>query len=160
MAFATASHVPDLAAGRSRTAFVGRALRSAALSPQSRVAVARKAQRPAHVPRALAIPPAETSMANALALQAAMFVCGPVLNIFTIVMIIRIVLTWYPKTDLKKVPWIFLAVPTEPLLAATREVIKPVGGVDISPIVWVAISTFSHEILMGPQGLLVLMSSK
>lgn len=99
-------------------------------------------------------------MANGLALQAAMIAFGPVLNVFTLVMVIRIVLTWYPKTDLRKAPWIFLAVPTEPLLAATRRVIKPVGGVDISPIVWVAISTFSHEILMGPQGLLVLLSRK
>jgi YggT family protein len=95
-----------------------------------------------------------------LLLQAGMVLCGPVLNVFTVIMVIRIVLTWYPQTDLKKVPWIFLAVPTEPLLRATREVIKPVGGVDISPIVWVAISTFAHEILMGPQGILVLLSRK
>jgi YggT family protein len=89
-----------------------------------------------------------------------MFAAGPVLNTFTLIMVIRIVLTWYPKTDLRKSPWIFLAVPTEPLLAATRKVIKPVGGVDISPIVWTAVATFAHEILMGPQGLLVLMSRK
>jgi YggT family protein len=95
-----------------------------------------------------------------LLLQAGMVLCGPVLNVFTVIMVIRIVLTWYPQTDLKKVPWIFLAVPTEPLLRATREVIKPIGGVDISPIVWVAISTFAHEILMGPQGILVLLSRK
>lgn len=94
------------------------------------------------------------------ALHAAMFLAGPVLNVFTVVMVVRIVLTWYPKTDLRKAPWIYLAVPTEPLLEATRQLIKPVGGVDISPIVWVAISTFVHEILMGPQGVLVLLSRK
>jgi YggT family protein len=109
-------------------------------------------------PTAVAGPPGPTS--PDLALQAGMFLCGPVLNVFTVVMVIRIVLTWYPQTDLKKTPWIFLAVPTEPLLRATREIIKPIGGVDISPIVWVAISTFVHEILMGPQGILVLLSRK
>lgn len=109
-------------------------------------------------PTAVAGSPGPTS--PDLALQTGMFLCGPVLNVFTVVMVIRIVLTWYPQTDLKKAPWIYLAVPTEPLLRATREIIKPIGGVDISPIVWVAISTFVHEILMGPQGILVLLSRK
>lgn len=94
------------------------------------------------------------------ALEAAKFVAGPGINLFNFVMIIRIILTWYPKTDLAKIPWIFIAVPTEPLLRATRKVIQPVGGVDISPIVWFAIMSFVHEILVGPQGILVLMSRK
>jgi YGGT family len=76
-------------------------------------------------PRAVAGPPGPTS--PDLALQAGMFLCGPVLNVFTVVMVIRIVLTWYPQTDLKKAPWIFLAVPTEPLLRATREKSNPWG---------------------------------
>lgn len=75
-------------------------------------------------------------------------------------MIIRIILSWYPKTDLAKAPWIYIAVPTEPLLRATRKVVPPVGGVDISPIVWFAIMSFVHEILVGPQGLLVLLEQK
>lgn len=93
-------------------------------------------------------------------LQAAMLVAGPGINLFNLVMIVRIILTWYPKTDLAKRPWIFIAVPTEPLLRATRKVVPPVGGVDISPIVWFAIMSFVHEILVGPQGLLVLLAQK
>lgn len=65
----------------------------------------------------------------------------------------RIVLTWYPQAAGRK-PWIFLVVPTEPLLQATRKVVKPMGGVDISPIVWFAIGSFLREILVGPQGIL------
>jgi YggT family protein len=129
-------------------------------SPQSvlrRPGLARSAL-PPRVRRARAAPRAVLPADPALA--AGMVLAGPVLNVFTVVMVVRIVLTWYPKTDLRKAPWIFLAVPTEPLLAATRTVIKPVGGVDVSPIVWVAVSTFVHEILMGPQGVLVLMASK
>lgn len=138
------------------------ALRSSVgrFSPSSRrprPALRRARAQPAVV--AVAAPPAD-GLPPDLVLRAGMFAAGPVLNVFTLIMVIRIVLTWYPRTDLKKKPWIFLAVPTEPLLAATRNVIKPVGGVDISPIVWVAISTFVHEILMGPQGLLVLMANK
>lgn len=94
------------------------------------------------------------------ALEVGKFLAGPCINLFNFVMIIRIILSWYPKTDLAKKPWIFIAVPTEPLLSATRKVIQPVGGVDISPIVWFAIMSFVHEILVGPQGLLVLLSQK
>lgn len=97
---------------------------------------------------------------SSAALQAGMLLAGPGLNLFNFVMIIRIILTWYPQTNLTKAPWIFIAVPTEPLLRATRKVIQPVGGVDISPIVWFAIMSFVHEILVGPQGLLVLLSQK
>lgn len=91
-------------------------------------------------------------------LQAGKLIAGPGLNIFNFVMIVRIILTWYPQTDLAKAPWIFIAVPTEPLLRATRKVIKPVGGVDISPIVWFALMSFVHEILVGPQGIFILLS--
>ena len=34
------------------------------------------------------------------------------------------------------------------------------SGVDVSPIVWVALLSFTNEILLGKQGLLVLMASK
>jgi YggT family protein len=33
-------------------------------------------------------------------------------------------------------------------------------GVDVSPIVWVALISFMNEILLGKQGLLVLLSQK
>ena len=51
-------------------------------------------------------------------------------------------------------------VPTEPLLKPTRAMIPPVGGVDVSPIVWVMTISFMNEILLGKQGLLVLLSNK
>jgi|TARA_B100000683_G_scaffold34624_1_gene30280 YggT family protein len=38
--------------------------------------------------------------------------------------------------------------------------IPPVGGVDVSPIVWVMTISFMNEILLGKQGLLVLLSNK
>lgn len=36
------------------------------------------------------------------------------------------------------------------------QVVGLVGGVDISPIIWVALISFFNEILLGPQGLLIL----
>eukprot|EP00177_Eucheuma_denticulatum_P003771 GFKZ01006819.1.p1 GENE.GFKZ01006819.1~~GFKZ01006819.1.p1 ORF type:complete len:154 (+),score=16.95 GFKZ01006819.1:144-605(+) len=113
---------------------------------------------PSHVP---ALPPSSVliSMTTPL-LTVGKFLAGPCINLFNLVMVVRIILTWYPQTDLAKAPWIYLAVPTEPLLKATRKVVPPVGGVDISPIVWFAIMSFVHEILVGPQGLLILLEQK
>lgn len=104
--------------------------------------------------------PALTLAASTPVLQFAKILAGPGINIFNFTMIVRIILSWYPKADLAKAPWIYVAVPTEPLLRATREVIKPVGGVDISPIVWFAIMSLIHELLVGPQGILVLLEMK
>ncbi|CDF34220.1 unnamed protein product [Chondrus crispus] len=115
----------------------------------------------AHALPALASLPTALPLAEAsLALSAGKILAGPGINLFNFVMVVRIILSWYPKTDLAKPPWIYIAVPTEPLLSATRKIIPPVGGVDISPIVWFAIMSFVHEILVGPQGLLVLLGQK
>jgi len=38
--------------------------------------------------------------------------------------------------------------------------VPPVGGVDVSPIIWVGMISFLNEILLGKQGLLILLSTK
>jgi YggT family protein len=68
----------------------------------------------------------------------------------------RVVLSWYPKTDVKEAPWIFLVVPTQPLLNVAKGFVPPAFGVDITPVFWLAIFTFIHEILLGQQGLLTM----
>ncbi|MBD2578858.1 YggT family protein [Oscillatoria sp. FACHB-1406] len=68
--------------------------------------------------------------------------------------IIRIVLTWYPQVELKRFPFNLIALPTEPFLIPTRKIIPPIGGVDISPIIWVGIFSLLREILVGQQGIL------
>ena len=84
-------------------------------------------------------------------------VLKPTLTIVEIFFIVRIVMSWDPQYDTdKKLPWAIFYKPTEPVLGPTRRVIKPIGGVDISPIVWVFLISLSQEILLGPQGLLVL----
>jgi YggT family protein len=57
---------------------------------------------------------------------------------------------------MNEAPWIFLVVPTEPLLQAVKGIVPPAFGVDITPVFWLAIFTFIHEILLGQQGLLTL----
>ncbi|KAL4516824.1 hypothetical protein Ndes2437A_g01155 [Nannochloris sp. 'desiccata'] len=84
----------------------------------------------------------------------------PVLSISSLLMIVRIVMTWYPEVDGESMPWLIAVKPTEPLLAATRKVVKPFNGLDVSPIVWVALLSFLSEILTGPQGILSLIERK
>lgn len=84
----------------------------------------------------------------------------PVLSASILFMFVRVPLSWYPNIDVKKFPWSVVVVPTEPLLGPTRKVVQPQGGVDLAPLVWVAVLSFVNEILLGPQGILNLLQRK
>ena len=79
---------------------------------------------------------------------------GPVLAIMSFLFVFRIVLTWYPQVEFGKFPWILIYWPTEPLLIAMRKLIPPIGGVDITPIIWFGIVSLARELLLGQQGIL------
>ena len=87
----------------------------------------------------------------------ATWIIGPVLSIYTLLFLFRIILTWYPEAELNKLPFALVAWPTEPFLIPVRKVVPPIGGVDISPIIWVGLISFLREILVGQQGLLRMM---
>jgi YggT family protein len=87
-------------------------------------------------------------------------VLGPMFSVSTLLFIIRIVMTWYPSVPVSRLPWVVAYLPTEPLLKPTRALVPPVGGVDVSPIIWVGMISFMNEILLGKQGLLILLSNK
>lgn len=79
---------------------------------------------------------------------------GLLLGLMTLLFIFRIVLTWYPQAELSKLPFSLVYWPTEPFLIPVRKVVPPIGGVDISPIIWVGIVSLLRELLVGQQGLL------
>jgi YggT family protein len=79
---------------------------------------------------------------------------GLLLSAWTLLFLFRIVLTWYPQLDLGKGALRLVAIPTESLLAATRRVIAPIGGVDVTPVIWVGLVSLLRELLVGQQGLL------
>ncbi|KAL2459417.1 protein COFACTOR ASSEMBLY OF COMPLEX C SUBUNIT B CCB3 [Forsythia ovata] len=85
---------------------------------------------------------------------------GPFLSAFGFLFIVRIVMSWYPKLPVEKFPYVIAYAPTEPFLVPTRKVIPPLGGVDVTPVVWFGFISFLNEILVGPQGLLVLLSQQ
>ncbi len=82
---------------------------------------------------------------------------GITLGLMTFLFIFRIVLTWYPQVNINQFPFNLIFWPTEPFLAPTRKIVPPLGGVDISPIIWVGIFSLLREMLLGQQGLLTMM---
>ncbi|UKO96042.1 YggT family protein [Nostoc sp. UHCC 0870] len=86
------------------------------------------------------------------------WILGPVLGLMTFLFIFRIILTWYPQVDLNRLPFNLIAWPTEPFLIPLRKLVAPIGGVDITPIIWVGILSLLREILLGQQGLITMMS--
>ena len=87
-------------------------------------------------------------------------VAGPALSALGFLFILRIVMSWYPRLPVTQFPYVLAYAPTEPFLAVTRKLIPPLGGVDVTPVVWFGLVSFLNEILVGPQGLLVLLSQQ
>lgn len=81
-----------------------------------------------------------------------------VLAAMTFLFIFRIVLTWYPQVESQRFPFNIVIAPTEPFLAPSRKLISPIGGVDITPIVWVGIFSLIREVLVGQQGLITMLT--
>jgi YggT family protein len=92
------------------------------------------------------------------AVTLASWILGPFLGLMILLFIFRIVLTWYPQVNLNRFPFNLVAVPTEPFLVPLRKLVPPLGGVDITPVVWVGIFSLLRELLLGQQGLLTMIS--
>ena len=89
-----------------------------------------------------------------LVLPPAHLLLGLLLAGWTLLFLFRIVLTWYPQVDLSKGVMRLVALPTEPLLAPSRRLIAPIGGVDVTPVIWVGLISLVRELLVGQQGLI------
>ena len=76
------------------------------------------------------------------------------LGTWTLLFLFRIVLTWYPKLDLSKGVLAMISWPTEPLLSLTRRIVAPIGGVDVTPVIWVGLISLMRELLVGQQGVI------
>ncbi|HEY9619469.1 MAG TPA: YggT family protein [Crinalium sp.] len=88
----------------------------------------------------------------------ATWVLAPLLGLMILLFILRIVLTWYPQVDSTRFPFNLVFIPTEPFLIPLRKLVPPLGGVDITPIIWVGIFSLLREILLGQQGLLTMLN--
>ena len=90
----------------------------------------------------------------------ASWILGLFLGLMTLLFFFRIIFTWFPQVDLNRFPLNLIGWPTEPFLVVTRKLIPPLGGVDITPIVWLGIFSLLREILLGQQGILTMMASR
>lgn len=54
---------------------------------------------------------------------------------YSIIIVLRIFLTWLPSIDWDKQPVKFVRMITDPYLEAFRRFLPPLGGLDFSPIV-------------------------
>ncbi len=88
------------------------------------------------------------------ALPAIHFFLAFALAIWSVTFLVRIVMTWYPEVNLQKGFWPLVALPTELLLAFTRRFVPPIGGVDVTPVIWFGLISLSRELLVGQQGLI------
>ena len=84
------------------------------------------------------------------------FAFGLFLSLFTLIFLIRLILTWYPKININKGFWLIVSLPSSPILNWTKKIVPPIGGVDVTPVIWIGLISFLREILVGQQGLIKL----
>ncbi len=63
-----------------------------------------------------------------------LFVLSKTLAIYTYILIIRVLLTWFPNLDWSNPVLSNISAITDPYLNIFRGIIPPLGGLDLSPI--------------------------
>jgi YggT family protein len=59
---------------------------------------------------------------------------GQFLQIYSVLLIVRILLSWFPNLDFYNPPLSILSQITDPYLNLFRSIIPPLGGMDFSPL--------------------------
>ncbi len=75
------------------------------------------------------------------------------IQIYSTLLIIRVLLTWFPQIDWYNQPFAALSQITDPYLNLFRNIIPPLGGIDLSPILaFLALNVISAVLgsLAGP----------
>ncbi|MCU0464979.1 MAG: YggT family protein [Anaerolineae bacterium] len=70
------------------------------------------------------------------------------LSVYSFILLARVLMTWFPNVDPSHPVVRFLYEATEPVLAPVRQLLPPMAGLDLSPVVvLVAISLIRTLIL-------------
>lgn len=69
-------------------------------------------------------------------------------NIYLILLFIRVLLTWFPNVSWNSQPFASLSQVTDPYLNLFRSIIPPMGGIDFSPMLGFFALTFLQRLLM------------
>lgn len=70
-------------------------------------------------------------------------------QIYLILMFIRILLSWFPNINWYDPPFSILSQLTDPYLNIFRSIIPPLGGIDFSPIIAIFALQFAAQALTG-----------
>ena len=57
------------------------------------------------------------------------------LDLYFFIIIVRVLLTWFPNIDWYTQPFAFVSQITDPYLNLFRSIIPPLGGIDFSPVI-------------------------
>ncbi|APB33034.1 Putative integral membrane protein [Gloeomargarita lithophora Alchichica-D10] len=69
------------------------------------------------------------------------------INIYLVLLIIRVLLSWFPTISWYNQPWMTLSQLTDPYLNLFRAIIPPLGGMDFSPILAFLLLQFAVSLL-------------
>ena len=70
------------------------------------------------------------------------------LQIYVALMIIRVLLSWFPNINWYDPPFSILSQLTDPYLNLFRSIIPPLGGIDFSPLIAFFVLQFGAEFLI------------
>ena len=70
---------------------------------------------------------------------------GVFLQLYIVLLLIRVLLSWFPTIDWSRAPFSILSQLTDPYLNIFRSLIPPLGGIDFSPI----LALFALQFLAG-----------
>lgn len=76
------------------------------------------------------------------------------LSIYSTLLIIRVLLTWFPNVNWYNQPFAALSQITDPYLNLFRSIIPPLGGMDFSPILAFLVLTLIGDFLRNLPNLL------
>ena len=70
-------------------------------------------------------------------------------QLFQLILIVRILLTWFPNINWWNQPFKFLRDVTDPVLEPFRKIIPPIGGIDLSPMVLFFVLGILEKVVLG-----------
>ncbi|MCP6762582.1 MAG: YggT family protein [Fischerella sp. CENA71] len=81
------------------------------------------------------------------------------IQIYSTLLIIRVLLTWFPNINWYNQPFAALSQITDPYLNIFRNIIPPLGGIDFSPILaFLVLNIVSSLLVQGGSSLVSLQS--
>ena len=74
------------------------------------------------------------------------------LNIYMVLMFVRILLSWFPNINWYDPPFSILSQLTDPYLNLFRSFIPPLGGIDFSAIIAIFVLQIAAQLIVGALG--------